>query len=140
MKHGPQSTMRTLVLLIAITCSFWQFAPVATAQTADSANKGAIKGSVYTVDADGGRSAVPGALVKLIGPSFSQETTTNDQGQYDFVGVDADAYEIDVTAPGLSGSATVTVESGAVLDAPIGLQVEIVKESVTVTATVSQAV
>ena len=140
MKQEPQSTTRILVLLIAITCLFCQFAPVGTAQTTDTPSKGAIKGSVYTVDADGGRSAVPGALVKLIGPSSSQETTTNDQGQYDFVGLDADAYEIEVTAPALSGSAMVRVESGTVLDTPIELRVETVKESVTVTASAAQAV
>ena len=83
---------------------------------------------------------MPDALVKLIGRSFSQETTTNSQGEYNIVGVDADAYEIEVTAPGLSGSAMVRVESGIVLDAPIGLRVETVKESVTVTASAAPPV
>ena len=140
MTQRPLSAVRTLVLVGAIICAFCRLTSVATAQTVESKKTGDIKGAVYTASADGARSAVPGALVKLIGPSFSQETTTNGQGQYHFVGVDVDAYEIDVTAPGLSGSTMVRVESGTVVDAQIELRVETVKESVTVTANASHAV
>ena len=92
-----------------------------------------MAGTAYTVDSDGARSVVPGALVTLIGPSFSQRTVTDDQGRYSFASVATNTYQIDVTAPGLTGSNTVTLVSGTALEVPVELRLEAVKELVTVT-------
>ncbi len=94
----------------------------------------AIEGTVYTVDSDGNRFEVPAALVRLSGPSFSQETVTNSQGRYSFLAVATNTYQIDAMAPGLTGSNTVTFVSGTAVDVPVELRVEALKESVTVTA------
>jgi hypothetical protein len=73
---------------------------------------------VYTVDSDGNRSAAPSALVKLIGPSFSQQTVTNGQGRYSFLAVGANTYQIGAMARGLSGSNTVTFVSATTASMP----------------------
>jgi len=92
-----------------------------------------IAGIVYTVESDGARSAVPGALVKLVGLSSSQQTVTSDQGRYSFGALNANTYELDVTAPGLTGSQTVALATDEALEIPIELTLKSVNESVTVT-------
>jgi hypothetical protein len=129
MKQQLLLTIRVLVLVSAMAFPLF-FLDRAVAQ---DVKIGGIEGTVYTVDPDGGRSVVPGALVRLIGPSLFQQTVTNDQGRYTFVAVGANTYQVAVTAPGLTGSNTVTLVSGTSLDASVELKVEVVKESVMVT-------
>jgi hypothetical protein len=93
-----------------------------------------IRGTVYTVDFSGVRSVVVGARVAVAGPSLHEETITNESGNYSFAPVPSNTYRIDVTALGLSGSTTVTLVSGSMLEIPIELTVNAVKQSVTVTA------
>src|SRR5258708_29042859 len=128
MKQQLQVTFQVLMLVSAITCPLCLLPRIAAAQ---DVKQSGIEGIVHTSDSDGGRSVVPGALVKLVGPSFSQQTVTNDQGRYGFMAVATNTYQIDVTAPGLSGSSTVAFVSGAALDASVELKVAAVKESVT---------
>ncbi len=123
MKQQLRLTIRYLVL-VSTTCAA-SFSQVAAA--------GSIAGTVYTVESDGARSAVAGALVRLVGPSFSQETVTSDQGRYSFGALDPNTYEINVTAPGLTGSKTVLLANSETLDIPIELTLKTVNESVTVT-------
>src|SRR5271169_1340033 len=78
----------------------------AQAETGD-----AISGTVYTAESTGAKSMVAGATVRLTGPSLSLETTTSPTGTYSFAGVPQNTYRIDVAAPGLSGSKTVTFGS-----------------------------
>ena len=126
-------TIRALALVSAMTCAVFQ-------TSAEDTKHSRIEGIVYTVDSDGNRSEVPSALVRLIGPSFSQQTVTDDQGRYSFSTVSTNAYRIDAMAPGLSGSNTVTFVSGTALDVPVELRIEAVKESVTVTASAEDPV
>jgi hypothetical protein len=123
----PLMTIRALALVSAMTCAVFQ-------TSAEDTKHSLIEGIVYTVDSDGNRSEVPNALVKLIGPSFSQQTVTNGDGRYSFLVMATNTYQIDAIAPGLSGSSTVTFVSGMAVDVPVELRVEAVKESVTVTA------
>jgi hypothetical protein len=127
--------IRVLALVSAITCALCGLPRIAAAEAAaGGVTSGGIEGTVYTIDADGNRSAVPNAQVRLIGPSFSQQTVTNSQGRYSFSIVGANAYRIEAMTRGLSGSNTVTFVSGTSLDVPVELRIEAVKESVTVTA------
>ena len=93
----------------------------------------AITGTVYTVESTGAKSMVAGAMVRLTSPSLSLETTTSPTGTYSFAAVPQNTYRVDVTAPGLSGSKTVTLGSDPTLEVQIELTVNAVKESVTVT-------
>jgi hypothetical protein len=77
--------------------------------------------------------------VTLSGPSFSKQTISDDQGRYSFIAVPLGTYQIDAKAPGLTGSGAVTVLLGAVVEAAVRLQVEAIKQSVTVTASVESA-
>ena len=81
-------TIRVLALLGAMTLPLcWPpRINAAEAVVKDVRNSG-IEGTVYTVDSDGNRSEVPAALVRLSGPSFSQETVTNGEGRYSFLAV-----------------------------------------------------
>ena len=94
----------------------------------------AITGTVYTVDSTGTKSVVVGAMVRLTGPGLSLETVTGETGRYSFAAAPQNTYQIDVTATGLSGSTTVAFVPGSTVDIPIELNVNAVKESVTVTA------
>ncbi len=123
MKEQLRLTIRSVVLVSA-TCA---------ACFSQVAGGGSIAGAVYALESDGARSTVPGALVRLVGPSFSQETVTSDQGRYSFGALDPNTYEINVTAPGLTGSETVVLANGETLDIPIELTLKTVNESVTVT-------
>src|SRR5260370_16077952 len=137
MKQQLQVTLQVLMLVSAITCPLCLLPRIAAAQ---EVKESGIDGIVYTVEPDGGRSVVPGALVKLTGPSFSQQTVTNDRGRYTFTTVATNTYQIDVTAPGLSGTNTVKFVSGTALDASVELKVESVKESVTVTGSTESSI
>src|SRR5271165_5330597 len=106
--------MRTL-LTLCILGGLGLFGPIrAQAEAGD-----AISGTVYTVGPTGAKSMVAGAMVKLTGPSLSLDTITSQTGAYNFGPLPQNTYRIDVTAPGLSGSKTVTVTSGSTLDIPI---------------------
>jgi hypothetical protein len=101
MKQQLRLTIRFIVL-VSTTCAACSFSRFANAQTTKKDPRGgSIEGTVYTVESDGARSAIPGALVRLVGPSSSQQTVTSDQGRYSFGALDANTYQLDVTAPGL---------------------------------------
>jgi hypothetical protein len=133
MKQQLRLTIRFLVLVSTTyaACSLSRFANAQTAK--EDSRGGSIEGTVYAVESDGARSAIPGALVRLVGPSSSQQTVTSGEGGYSFSALDANTYEIDVTAPGLRGSKTIALGNGEALEIPIELSLETVKESVTVT-------
>jgi len=118
-------SMLTLAGLFFTTMVGRSFAQVAT---------GDVKGTVVTTDPDGTRSPVPGAKVSLSGTGPVQETVADQQAVYHFSGVTPGTYQVEAVAPGLNGSSSVTVSAGAVSEASIRLQVALLKESVTVTA------
>src|SRR5260370_16473082 len=98
MKQQPPTTIRTLVLVSAIICPLCLLPRIAAAQ---DVKQSGIEGIVYTVDSDGGRSVVPCALVKRVGPSFAQQTVTNDQGTYGFRPAAPHTYHTSMTPPAL---------------------------------------
>ena len=64
----------------------------------------------------------------------NDQSVANDQGRYIFAEVPTGQYRIQATAPGLSGSSRVTVSAGMSADISIEMQVDAVKDSVTVTS------
>jgi hypothetical protein len=133
--NQPVSATRRVLVIVALTNPFCWFPSIAAAQYASVDIKtSAVRGTVFVVNSDGGRSAVTGATVGLSGPSLSLQTLTDEQGNYSFAAVGPDTYHIVVTASGLAGSGAVTVVSGTVLEVPIQLRIEAIKQSVTVTA------
>jgi hypothetical protein len=122
-------------MVAAFTNPLCWFPCIAEVRTAIADMKaGMVTGTVFVIDSNGGRSPVNGANVQLSGNSFSTGTVTDETGKYSFPSVAPAAYQIEVKSPGLAGSKTVTVVSGATVDAPIQLEVEAIRESVTVSA------
>lgn len=115
--------VNSLCFLLCLTSVPPSFAEVTT---------GDIRGTVFTLDSNGGRSVVPGVEIRLEGLPSPTKTITDQQGSFYFPAVPAATYQIDVNATGLTGSRTVTVVAGATMDVPMELKVEAVKESVTV--------
>ena len=104
--------------------------PISRAQV----STGDIRGTVFTSNSDGKRSPIPGAKISLRGADSSRETVADEQAGYEFSGLTPGVYQVEATAPGLSGSNTVTVTPGTKAEASIELEVAQLKESVTVTA------
>jgi outer membrane receptor protein involved in Fe transport len=95
---------------------------------------GTVRGVVFTADADGGRSIVPGAKISLIGPA-TRETEADAAGKYVFDALPPGSYKLKAQAPGMIAIHTVVIAVGAVSEAPLEMKVDVVSESTTVTAT-----
>lgn len=91
-----------------------------------------ISGTVFVQDSAGNRSVVPGAKVKLDGPT-SFETETDENGNYVVAAVPPGAYTVEAVSPGLEIRQTLTVEGGEV-DVPLELKPLEVASSVVVKA------
>jgi hypothetical protein len=95
-----------------------------------------IQGVVRTVDASGDTEMVPGAAVELVAGAVHLKTVSDDQGYFSFSDVpDSPLYQVEVTAPGLSGSQTIT--AGGNQSVVVDLQVDRRSDSVTVSASAS---
>jgi hypothetical protein len=129
------STTRVLLLIAALTNPFCRLSCIAAAQsTLADMKTGDIRGAVFIIDSGKGRFVMAGVKVQLEQSSLSVETVTDERGNYSFTSVAPGTYQIEVKAPGLVGSKTVAVVPGIALDVDIQLEIETVKESVTVQA------
>jgi hypothetical protein len=130
----PASATRRLLVIAAVTNPFC-WLPCATAQsTLPNVKTGVIRGSVFVVNSDGTPFVISGATVTLTGPSSPTQTLTDERGSYTFTAVLPGSYQIEAKASSLIGSCAVTVAPGGALDVPVELNVEALKQSVTVTA------
>ena len=95
---------------------------------------GIVESAVFTTDSGGARSPVPGAKVSISGTGPAQQAIADEQGVCRFTGLAPGQYQVEATAPGLSGSEVVIVSASLVTNVSIALQINTLKESVTVTA------
>src|SRR5713101_6034885 len=95
-----------MVILLAGRASFGGTEPT----------EGAIHGTVFTSGSNGEQLVVPGARVKLLGPS-SFEVLADGAGSYSLSDVPPGVYSVEVTAPGLVGSTVATIAAGETTDA-----------------------
>ena len=95
---------------------------------------GTVQGMVFTADAAGGRSVVPGAKVSLTGPAV-RETEADATGKYVFTALPPGSYKLKAQAPGMIATQTVVVVAGTVSQAPLEMKVAVVSASTSVTAT-----
>ena len=72
-----------------------------------------VAGTVFVQDSGGHRSAVPGARVKLSGPTVF-ETETDGKGNYVLPAVPPGTYTVEAVSPGLEIRQTLRVEGGEV--------------------------
>jgi len=115
---------RNLILIFVL------FAGKAAFGAADPAT-GTVHGTVYTSGSAGEQMVVPGAHLKLSGPS-SLDIQTDGTGSYSLSDIPAGVYSIEVTAPGLRGSTMATIAAGETTETMVQLEVESVKISVDV--------
>jgi len=98
---------------------------------------GAVQGTVFTTDPDGGRSVVPQAKISLDGPAHFEGKSGTD-GRFAITGVAAGPYKVTAKAPGLAAEREVAVAAGTIQEIAVELKVEAVQESVTVTGNANQ--
>jgi hypothetical protein len=110
-------------------------APYSAAQV----TTGAMVVTVATTDSDGTRSSVPGTSVSIKGTGPAHQAVTDQKATCRFEGLAPGQYQVEATAPGLTGSAAVTVIAGAEANVIVDLQIALLKESVTVTADADRA-
>src|SRR5215469_18070459 len=120
------SAYRKVALSVAFGCLCLTI--IATPLSAQ-ATDGVIEGSVFITDSDGTRSPVPGIIVTIKGPGTSQQAITDQQAMCRFSGLAPGQYQVEATAPGMSGAAVVMVSPNVVTRVSIGLQIALLKES-----------
>jgi hypothetical protein len=90
-----------------------------------------IQGSV----SDSSGAVIPATAVTLSSPGATRSAQTQADGSYTFAGIAPGPYTISISIPGFNPfTQTVTVASGAVLQAPIQLSIRTDKQQVTVSA------
>ena len=100
---------------------------------------GTLQGRVYTIDPDGTRSFIPGATVSVNGPASSQHVAADQQAMYRFPELAPGQYRVEAAAPGLAGSSLALVVPNRVTDVSVELQIALIKETVTVTASAEES-
>jgi hypothetical protein len=99
-----------------------------------------VRGAVVTLDLDGARSAIPAAAVTIENTELFRKTTTDEQGSFNFRDLPPGRYRIRASAPGLSGSAPAEVRSGQSVDVQVVVEIEALKESITVNGNAEQSI
>src|SRR5258708_12553852 len=74
---------------------------------------GSVEGVVITIDADGGRSVVPGAKISLDGPKHI-DAEADAEGKFTISGVAPGSYGITAKAPGMTATQNLMVAAGNV--------------------------
>ena len=99
---------------------------------------GTVQGTVFTADADGGRSVVPAAKISLDGPVHLKVQTDN-EGKFACKAVPPGSYRISVEATGLAATQNVVVTAAQVSEMALEMKLQAVAESTTVTASAEPA-
>src|SRR5262245_8194083 len=84
---------------------------------------GNLHGTVYTAGTNGEQVLVPGAHVKLSGPS-SYEVQADGTGSYSLSDIPPGVYSIEATAPGLIGMGAATITSGGTAETNLQLEIQ----------------
>ncbi len=100
---------------------FVLFAVKAGLGAADPAT-GTVHGTVYTSGSSGEQLVVPGAHVKVSGPS-SFDIQAEGTGSYSLSDVPPGVYSIEATAPGLMGSTVATIAAGETTETKVQLEI-----------------
>jgi len=94
---------------------------------------GTIQGVVFNLDSKGNRAVIPAAKISLDG-SKHMETESEGEGLFAFTAVPPGRYTITAHAPGMAATQDVVVLAGSTSEVSLEMELETVKQSVTVTA------
>ena len=86
-------------------------------------NTGRVQGVVFTCNADGSHSAVPGTKVFLLGTE-THETDADAAGGYVFTDLPPGSYTLKAQAPGFIAMQAVVVATGRSMDVPLEMKIE----------------
>ncbi len=101
---------------------------------------GAVRGRIITIESDGTRSVIPAAAVMIESTELSRKTTADEQGSFGFGDLPSGRYQIRASAPGMVGSASLEVGLGQSVDVQVVMEIESLKESVTVNGNVDRVI
>jgi hypothetical protein len=101
--------LQRLCLALALLYSFSAPPAVAQTQTSNTIGSGTIMGTV--TDTTGG--IIPGATVKITSGSLEKTTTTDEKGEYRFVGLPAGTYKVTISLEGFQDYSNETLELAA---------------------------
>src|SRR2546425_4278629 len=93
---------------------------------------GSVQGVVFTSDADGGRSVVPGTKVFLDGPD-ARETEADAAGKYMFNALPPGSYNLKALAPHMTATQTVVITAGNAMGGRLVVKGEAVSEATKLT-------
>lgn len=94
---------------------------------------GTVRGEVFTIDANAARAMVPATKILLDGLAHVGAQSDND-GKFEFDAVAPGSYVIIAQAPGMTTQQSVMVSTGSIADVELGMRVQAVVQSTTVTA------
>src|ERR1700724_1083469 len=95
---------------------------------------GSIRGDVFTKGTNGEPAVLPGVRIVLHGP-ITKETESDAQGAFAIDRLPPGTYQIEANAPGLSGGLAVEVTPGTSSSVPLEMNVTMISNTVSVTAT-----
>ena len=122
-----------MIRRLATIASAWVvLANFALAQSRRPAT-GTVQGLVFTADADGGRSVLPGTRISLDGASHI-ETQSTPEGKFVLSAIPAGSYTITAQASGMAATQPIAVTAGTVSEVELQMKLQAVTESTTVTA------
>jgi hypothetical protein len=122
-----------MIRRLATIASAWVvLANFALAQSPRPAT-GTVQGLVFTADADGGRSVLPGTRISLDGASHI-ETQSTPEGKFVLSAIPAGSYTITAQASGMAATQPIAVTAGTVSEVELQMKLQAVTESTTVTA------
>ena len=101
---------------------------------------GVVRGNVVTIESDGAPSVIPAAAVTIESAELSRKTNADEQGSFRFAGLPAGRYQIRASAPGMVGSASLEVAPGQSVDVQVVMEIESLKQSVTVNGNVEPVI
>lgn len=113
----------TLVLALITGCVFGQ----------STSPSGSIRGVVFTTEQNQERSVVPGTKLSLDG-AVHIKVESDSQGTFLFSTVPVGVYTITAQAPGLTATQNIDVRAGSVSQVELEMNIQVVAESTTVTA------
>lgn len=126
--------VRSKILFLCLSACFFTMQLLA-GQNPDAT--GQLQGRAFVQDSMG-QSYIAKVKVTLNGPAI-MEAETDEVGKFEFREVQPGTYTLEAAAPGLATTQVLTVEMGKVLQISLELKPTTVHDSVTVTATASEA-
>jgi TonB dependent receptor/Carboxypeptidase regulatory-like domain len=125
MTRGPKSVLAVMLLGFGVLAR------------ASDQKAGHVRGVVFVVDDDGGRSVIPSVKVSLTGPTDLAVESDN-QGNFSFDSVLPGDYAVSAESTGMAARRNIVVQAGTLAEVSLEMKLVAVAQSATVTASADQ--